>query len=173
MRTCSKLETFWRNASRNTAAWTTRSLPLTAENTNLKAQRLSFGGGGGAADAFRSALDAAVRSAKDSRRARELAAAALIGALEILALQAPHIAEPRDDVMTRFEEQMKTSVASARKALAGLQGTSAPVDAANATAALDRFIAINDQIVALSRRNTNVRSLALTLGRKVYGYRGV
>ena len=37
------------------------------------------------------------------------AATARIGVLEILALQAPHIAEPRDDAMTRFEEQMKTS----------------------------------------------------------------
>ena len=141
-------------------------LPLAVENTNLKAQRLSFGAGREAADAFRSALDAAVRSAKDSPRARDLAAAARIAVLEILVLQAPHIAEPRDDAMTRFEEQMKTSAANARKALAGLQGLCAPADAANATAALDRFVAINDQIVALSRRNTNVRSLALALGRK-------
>ena len=143
-------------------------LPLTAENTNLKAQRLSFGAAREAAELFRSALDTAVRSgsAKDSSRARESAATARIAVLEILALQAPHIAEPRDEVMTRFEEQMKTSVANARKALAGLQGLSAPADVAHATAALDRFNSINDQIVVLSRRNTHVRSLALTLGRK-------
>ena len=61
---------------------------------------------------------------------------------------------------------METSVASARKALAGLQGSSPPADMANATAALDNFISIDDQIVVLSRRNTNVSSLALTLGRK-------
>ena len=143
-------------------------LPLAVENTNLKAQRLSFGAAREAADVvpFGAGRGRSLRSAKDSSRARELAATARIAVLEILALQAPHIAEPRDDVMTRFEEQMKTSAANARKALAGLQGSSAPADAANATAALDRFIAINDQIVALSRRNTNVRSLALTLGRK-------
>ena len=35
-----------------------------------------------------------------------------------------------------------------------------------AAAALDRFMGINDEIVALSRRNSNVRSLALSLGRK-------
>ena len=143
-------------------------LPLAVENTNLKAQRLSFEPAREAADAFRSALDAAVRSAsaKDSSRARELAATAQIGVLEILALQAPHIAEARDEVMARFEEQMKMSAANARKALAGLQGLSAPADVANATAALDRFLSIHDQIVALSRRNTNVRSLALSFGRK-------
>jgi hypothetical protein len=35
-----------------------------------------------------------------------------------------------------------------------------------AAAALDRFTAINTEIVTLSRRNSNVRSLALSLGRK-------
>ena len=38
--------------------------------------------------------------------------------------------------------------------------------AAEAGAALDRFMGINDEIVTLSRRNSNVRSLALSLGRK-------
>jgi hypothetical protein len=31
---------------------------------------------------------------------------------------------------------------------------------------LDRFIGVNTQIVALSRRNSNVRSLAMSLGEK-------
>ena len=146
-------------------------LPLAVENTNLKAQRLSFGPAREAADSFHSAVDAAVRSVppKDSPRARELAATARIAVLEILALQAPHIAEPRDDVMTRLEEQMKTFAASARKTLTGLQAVTGPARAsqvAAATTALDRFLSINDQIVVLSRRNTNVRSLALALGRK-------
>jgi hypothetical protein len=146
-------------------------LPLAVENTNLKAQRLSFGPAREAADSFRSAVDAAVRPvpAKDSSRARELAAIARIAVLEILALQAPHIAEPRDDIMTRLEEQMKTSAASARKTLTGLQavtGRAGASQVAAATTALDGFLSINDQIVALSRRNTNVRSLALSLGRK-------
>jgi hypothetical protein len=35
-----------------------------------------------------------------------------------------------------------------------------------AAEALDRFRAINIDIISLSRRNSNVRSLALTLGRK-------
>jgi hypothetical protein len=146
-------------------------LPLAVENTNLKAQRLSFGPAREATDAFNTAVDAVVRSApaKDSSRARELAATARIGLLEILALQAPHIAEPRDDVMTRFEEQMQASAARSRTALAELLRLGGSADASHvtaATAALDRFLSINDQLVALSRRNTNVRSLALSLGRK-------
>ena len=47
-------------------------LPLAVENTNLKAQRLSFGPAREAADSFHSAVDSAVRSvpAKSTRRAR-------------------------------------------------------------------------------------------------------
>ena len=37
---------------------------------------------------------------------------------------------------------------------------------AAATAALDRFMDLNGQIIALSRRNTNVRALALSLDQK-------
>ena len=37
---------------------------------------------------------------------------------------------------------------------------------AAASSALDRFMGLNAQIVALSRRNTNVRSLALSLDQK-------
>ena len=103
-------------------------LPLAVESTNLKAQRLSFEPAREAAGAFRSALDAAVRSspAKDSSRARELAATAQIGVLEILALQAPHIAEARDELMTRFEEQMKTSAAECPQGAGRAAGIECP-----------------------------------------------
>jgi rare lipoprotein A (peptidoglycan hydrolase) len=37
---------------------------------------------------------------------------------------------------------------------------------AEATSALDRFMSLNAEIIALSRRNTNVRSLALSLNQK-------
>ena len=46
-----------------------------------------------------------------------------------------------------------------------VRGASAPQLAAAATA-LNRFMDCNTQIVALSRRNSNVRSLALSLGDK-------
>jgi hypothetical protein len=146
-------------------------LPLAVENTNVKAQRLSFGPAREAANAFRTALEAAVKMARpvDASRAEALAGRAILSVLEIEVLQAPHIAESEDAAMTRIEEQMAASEATARRGL-GQVTLLLPPDAGPhlmaATAALDRFKTLNAELIKLSRRNSDVRSLALTLGRK-------
>jgi hypothetical protein len=146
-------------------------LDLAVENTNLKAQRLAFGPAQEEADAFRDALQAIPPSvsAKDRWRAEALVATAVMTVREIQVLQAPHIADADEAVMTRMENRMATSETAARRALEALTGLVDPSSRARlaaATAALDRFMALNTQIVALSRRNTNVRSLALSLDQK-------
>ncbi len=144
-------------------------LELAVENTNLKAQRLAFGPGQEAADAFRDALEplAARDAAKEAWHVKALVATALASVREIQALQAPHIADADHDVMTRMEKRMAASEAAARSALETL----APLvqsrpRLATAHAALDEFMSVNAQVIALSRRNTNVRSLALSLNQK-------
>ena len=144
---------------------------MAAENTNLKAQRLSFGPAREAADAFRVALDAAARLAASAETARVevLVREAHAALLTILVIHAPHIAEADDSAMTRMEAEMAASEAVARKAVEALKGllpASAAPQLRSASAALDRFMKINAEIIALSRRNSNVRSLALSLGRK-------
>lgn len=146
-------------------------LGLAVENTNLKAQRLSFGSGHQAADAFRDALVAVRRAApaNDAYRIEALVATAVAAAREIQTLQAPHIAEADDATMTRLEQEMAAAEATARQALGALPGLVPPgsrpsVEAA--TGAFERFMSVNAEIVALSRRNSNVRSLALSLGQK-------
>jgi cellobiose-specific phosphotransferase system component IIA len=145
-------------------------LGLAVENTNLKAQRLAFGPALDAANAFRDALQAVTpANAGDARHVEALIATALLTVREIQVLQAPHIANADEAVMTRMEQQMSTSQAGARKALDELRQLSAPssrskVDAAGA--ALNRFLELNTQLIALSRRNTNVRSLMLSLDEK-------
>ena len=134
-------------------------LPLAVENTNLKAQRLSFGPSQEAAQAFSAAVEAAARGAKGGCGGDALGQRARAALLEIQVLQAPHIAEADDAAMTRIEARMKDLARAARTALDDLK-------APDAVAAFDRFITINDEIIALSRRNSNVRSLALSLGRK-------
>jgi hypothetical protein len=146
-------------------------LPLAVENTNLKAQRLSFGAAQEAAQAFDSALTAAVKLASPGQRcsAELLAARARLSLMRIQVLQAPHIAASDDAAMTRMETEMKSAGDTARAALASLKGAlpkSAAATLTDADAAFARFAGTNADIVALSRRNTNVRSLALSLGRK-------
>jgi hypothetical protein len=147
------------------------TLDLAVENTNLKAQRLSFTTAQAAVDDFRKALDTLPRLARpaDRTRVEALCAQATAAALSIQVIQARHIAESEDQAMTTMEAQMTDADGAARKALAELTplvpkaGASAVMDA---TTALDRLKTVNAEIVQLSRRNTNVRSLALALGEK-------
>ena len=146
-------------------------LELAVENTNLQAQRLSFGPAQAAADAFREAVDtaAAAAPAREAWRSQAAAAAAVAAVREIQVLQAPHIADPEDSAMAGIEARMAAAHASARRGLDTLH-TLVPAAAAPhlvaASGALDRFMALNAQIVGLSRRNTNVRSLAISLDQK-------
>jgi hypothetical protein len=148
-----------------------RILDLAGQNTNLKAMRLSFGPAQESADAFRDSLEALAPAdpARDKWRVEAIAATAVAAVREIQVIQAPHIADPDDAAMTRMEKQMAASEAAARTALETLTSLVAPASRSRlsaATAALDKFMSLNAQIVALSRRNTNVRSLALSLDQK-------
>ena len=71
--------------------------------------------------------------------------------------------------MTRMETEMATSEIEARRSLDALRAVAPPASKPHldaAPAALARFMDLNAQIIALSRRNTNVRSLALSLDQK-------
>jgi hypothetical protein len=145
-------------------------LPLAVENTNIKAQRLSFGPAQEAVNAFRQAVDAAAAPvSSNNSRAAALAAQAIAALLEVQVMQARHIAESDEAAMSRMEAAMTASLSTARKAVETLRGLLPPASAsqlAQAAAALDAFTATNAEIIALSRRNSNVRSLALSLGKK-------
>ena len=145
-------------------------LDLAVQNTNLKAQRLSFGPVRETADGYRDALHSAAQLApsKDRCRVDALVARAELAVREIQILQAPHIAEPDEAAMTQLENQMTERLAAARDALKSL-GVGANAAMARqldtASAALGRFDKLSAELVALSRRNSNVRSLALALRR--------
>jgi hypothetical protein len=71
--------------------------------------------------------------------------------------------------MTRLEGKMTAAEDVARNtltALAPLLPSDAGAQMRTAQASLDRFLGLNREILALSRRNSNVRSLSLTLGEK-------
>jgi hypothetical protein len=146
-------------------------LTLAVENTNLKAQGLAFGPAREAADNFRNSLGAAALRVppKDRCRIEGLIAKAVLAVREIQILYGPHIAEPTDAAMTNMEQEMATLDANARDAMTSLTEL-VPRDVrpalSIALSALDRFKDFSRQIVALSRRNTNVRSLKLSLQTK-------
>jgi hypothetical protein len=146
-------------------------LTLAVENTNLKAQRLAFGSAREAADNFRDSLGAVSLKIppKDRFKIEGLIAKAVLAVREIQILYGPHIAESNDAAMTSMEQEMANLDANARGALASLTEL-VPRDRrpslSMALAALDRFKDFSRQIVALSRRNTNVRSLKLSLQTK-------
>jgi hypothetical protein len=146
-------------------------LALAVENTNLKARRLSFGPAREAAGAFRHSLEAALRdfAEKDRCRAEGLVAKAALAVTEVEVIQSAHIAERDDAAMTGMEKEMASLQMTARQALRDLT-VLAPAPAGGeltaASAALEHFAAVAAQIVALSRRNSNVRSLDLALRAK-------
>lgn len=138
-------------------------LRLAVENTNLKAQRLSFGPARDAAEALRSAL--AAGSVPDDWHGRALADDVLLSVREIQALHAPHIAERDDAAMARLETRMAELSRRAHAVLdelVKLDGKPRP----EAISALARFEAVSAQIIELSRKNTNLRSLDLALATK-------
>lgn len=144
---------------------------LAVENSNLKAQALSFGPASQAAVSFADSLKAASASFSPKERCRVdgLVAQALLAVREIQILYGPHIAERDDAPMTRMEKEMADLDATARDALKAL-GESPPPEARSALSealtALDRFKTASAQIVALSRRNSNVVSLELVLSKR-------
>jgi hypothetical protein len=144
-------------------------LHLAVKNTNLKAYALAFGP---AAEVL-TGLDAALEKVT-SRRAgsaqaaqvQRLADDARLGALRIQVQLAPHIADERDAEMTRLEASMQGQAERVRRSLDGLASLVGPAEVAPAVASFARYQELQGQVVALSRENTNVRSLALSLGKK-------
>jgi hypothetical protein len=146
-------------------------LELAVEHSNHKAQRFSFGPLREAASAMRTALDAVVKAAKakTSCQVASLVATAELAVADIQVLDAPHIAEADDAVMTKLEGQMAVLERSARAALSALAAVAEPsaqADVAAASAALDRFAATHAGLIVLSRKNTNVHSLTLSFKKR-------
>jgi hypothetical protein len=147
-------------------------LALAVQNTNLKALRLSFVP---AADAMRRMEQALIRlidvvaSSPDAAGLTRLAAQAIMGALNLYTLQAPHIAESTATRMEEIEAVMHSLDAQVTDALQSLR---ARVDEPGkpfleaAWASYKDFQNINAEIVTLSRQNSNIRSFALSLGQK-------
>jgi hypothetical protein len=147
-------------------------LALAVKNTNIKAYSLAFGPAAAALNEMNAALARLVAANADSSEAKAmmpLAFGAQISALRIQALLPPHIAEESDKRMDELEALMATQDTQVRKSLDGLAAFprfSKDPELATATARYAEFSKIRTQILALSRENTNVRSLSISLNQK-------
>ena len=146
-------------------------LQLAVENTNLKAASLSREKGAEAMLRFEQAIhDFFTPSlAPDDRQVASLAHQALIAALKLYNLHAVHIAEESDEAMDRFEQRMQSEAREVSQRLDALEaatGAAGRETVLRAKTAFADFTAVTDQVVALSRKNSNIKSLQLSLGRK-------
>src|SRR5262249_19454213 len=118
-------------------------LSLAVENTNLKAQRLSFGPVREAADELDSSLGYIIKAAPHNQLALSRVEAttrrALIDVREIQVLQDQHIAEADDAAMGRLEKEMTARQRDAREALAALPASTSKTLLDAAASALDKF----------------------------------
>jgi hypothetical protein len=147
-------------------------LALAVKNTNIKAYTLAFGPAAAALKEVSASLGRLVAAHADSPEAKTmmlLAFGAQISALRIQTMLPPHIAEESDKKMDELEALMATEDAQVHEnldALAALPHLKSDPELGTAAARYDEFSKLRAHILALSRENTNVRSLSISLNQK-------
>ncbi len=147
-------------------------LRLAEKNTNLKAYALLFGPAADALGDMDSALARVVAkraSSADAKQVMLLTFTARLGLLRIHTLLARHIPEESDPRMDQLEASMREEETKVRDGLARLgllAALSEDADLAAAASSFARYGEIKARILALSRENTNVRSLELSVGQR-------
>lgn len=141
-------------------------LDFAVQNTNLKAARLSFGPGGEAMIRLEKAL---TRLAALQPNAAGAACRVVSAGWKILYLHGPHVAASEDARMDDLEAAIRREQAEMAAALKALSARISPrsrPDLQEAEAAFRQLRDLNAQVIELSRKNTNLKSFELSLGRK-------
>ncbi len=149
-------------------------LDLAVQNTNLKAYALAFGPAADVLQEMDVALSRLVAqnvssASPQARQVVQLADDARVGVLRIQTLLPPHIAEEAEQKMDELEARMAKEDAEVRKdleSLVALLKSGGSLDLDTAMLRYSRFNDLKTQILKLSRENTNVRSLAISLNQK-------
>lgn len=144
-------------------------LGLATQNSNLRAQQLSVTAASQAAQNFESHLGKLIQSPSSTANVQSAGQQALIAALKILSLHQPHIQAAQDQQMERLEKQIRAYNSQARhqlKSLAGLIPASARPELTSAERAYAQFMRSTAEILRLSRQNSNLKSVELSLGKK-------
>ncbi len=147
-------------------------LELAVQNTNLKAASLSQEKGGEAIQRFEQALEDIISSSAgspDEGKVTGLIYQAMTSGLKMYNLHSPHIAEANDEKMDQIEAKLKkeeTEVTKSLDALARIYGEERGEPLLQARKAFSEFMDVTAKVIKLSRQNSNIKSLELSLGRK-------
>jgi hypothetical protein len=147
-------------------------LSLAVENTNIKAANLSYTAAAQAIATFERLLSELMdipTSDGEWAQMAKLAYQAVTAAFMIYSLEAPHINEAQDKKMDELENLMAMNEKKVRDALRNLSGLTdrhGRIILNDALSAFSKFMEVHKEVVRLSRMNTNIKSLQLSLGRK-------
>ena len=142
------------------------------QNTNLKAASLSREKGAEAMQRFEHALNDVIKSysgTPNEGRVARLIFHAITAGLKIYNLHSFHIAEASDEKMDQIETQMDTEENEASKSLdelASIVGEKSRHALLQAKTAFSEFMEVTAKVIKLSRQNSNIKSLELSLGKK-------
>lgn len=147
-------------------------LQMAVENTNLKAAALSRDQGGLILQGFEQALEtirASYEGSPEERQVATLTFRAMIAVLKLYNLHSSHIVESNTTDMDLLEEKMLAEervVMQSLSALGELAGSNKAETVVRAKAAFAEFVAVSNQVVQLSRLNSTIKSMELSLGKK-------
>jgi Four helix bundle sensory module for signal transduction len=147
-------------------------LNLAVQNTNLKAQKISSMQCAQEMALLDGSLNRIIERNKKDKQCSEavmLAYEALTAGLNIYALHKSHIEEAGDQAMGKIEQRIKSYDESAKNSLRELIRTVDPrdrEDLMNAEKAYFQFMNLTNEVIRLSRMNTNIKSAELSLGKK-------
>ena len=150
-------------------------LNLSVKNTNIKAANLSYTKSAESMDRFEQALRKLTEIQSNNMtdlRITKAAFRAMTAAFRIYSLQPPHINEDQDKEMDQIESTMRTHEEQVKRSLNEISLLVAKHKEGrnlikNASMAFADFTNVNKEIIGLSRMNSNVKSLQLSLGKKL------
>jgi hypothetical protein len=147
-------------------------LNLAVQNTNLKAAKLAQTAASDAVQRFENDLLGLLETGTSSGDCKQIAMPvfeAAASCLRIHYLLTPHINSASDQEMDRIEAEMNNNsdvVDQSLDTLAQHAGEKGLTPLQDARKAFVDFIKVTEEVVRLSRQNTNIKSMELSLGKK-------
>ncbi|MGE3728251.1 MAG: hypothetical protein AB7I41_22040 [Candidatus Sericytochromatia bacterium] len=149
-----------------------RLLTWATQDSNIEAQKWSTSTGRKAWEQFEKALNRLPQEVYTDKVKREIEnaiAQSQIASLKILAMHKPHIEAFSEQEMNQWEKEMHIQTALTKQHLNTLARLLSKADVADYQTAYqhwESFLLATQKIVRLSRQNSNLKSIELSLGKK-------